>query len=93
MTDKNNQMLKCPHCGTLVEHGLTVCRGCKAEIEYGTTFVDSINAGIGCGVAVIVIAVLFQLDFELVFSIIWIPFAIGFIGNLVLNKDNIRFKR
>jgi hypothetical protein len=25
----------CTHCMTAVPHGATVCRGCKAEIEYG----------------------------------------------------------
>ena len=92
MTDKN-QMLKCPHCGTLVEHGLTVCRGCKAEIEYGTTFQESISAGFGCGFAIFIIAMLFSMDLERVFSLIWIPFLIGFIGNSALSKDSIRFKR
>jgi len=28
--------LTCPHCHARVPHGATVCRGCKAELEYGT---------------------------------------------------------
>ena len=27
----------CTHCMTAVPHGATVCRGCKAEIEYGVS--------------------------------------------------------
>lgn len=26
----------CPHCHTEVPHGARVCRGCQAEVEYGT---------------------------------------------------------
>ena len=28
--------MKCPFCGYQVEDGLTVCRGCQAEISYET---------------------------------------------------------
>ncbi|MBL1321039.1 MAG: hypothetical protein COA63_008280 [Methylophaga sp.] len=28
--------LKCPHCHETVSIGATVCKGCQAEIEYGT---------------------------------------------------------
>jgi hypothetical protein len=28
--------LVCPHCYTEVPRGASVCRGCQAEIEYGT---------------------------------------------------------
>lgn len=28
--------LVCPHCRGNVQHGATVCRGCQAEIDYGT---------------------------------------------------------
>ena len=28
--------LMCPHCHGTVPHGAKVCRGCQAEIEYGT---------------------------------------------------------
>jgi hypothetical protein len=28
--------LKCPHCHEIVPMGATVCKGCQAEIEYGT---------------------------------------------------------
>ena len=33
--------LKCPHCFGGVPYGASVCRGCQAEVEYGTptTFV------------------------------------------------------
>jgi len=27
--------INCPHCHARVPHGATVCRGCKAEFEYG----------------------------------------------------------
>jgi len=27
----------CTHCMTAVPHGATVCRGCKAEVEYGVS--------------------------------------------------------
>ena len=30
--------LKCPHCHETVPIGATVCKGCQAEIEYGTPF-------------------------------------------------------
>lgn len=30
--------LMCPHCHGAVPHGAKVCRGCHAEIEYGTPF-------------------------------------------------------
>lgn len=36
-------MMTCPHCHTQVSHGAKVCRGCQAEIEYGTpNFIASI---------------------------------------------------
>ena len=28
---------QCPLCGTTVQHGYTVCTGCRAEIVYGLT--------------------------------------------------------
>lgn len=28
--------LVCPHCHNTVSHGASVCRGCQAEVEYGT---------------------------------------------------------
>lgn len=28
--------LVCPHCHGTVPHGASVCRGCNAEIEYGS---------------------------------------------------------
>jgi len=31
-----NKNLTCPHCHARVPRGATVCRGCKAELEYGT---------------------------------------------------------
>lgn len=30
----SSNYMKCPFCGYEVEHGLTVCRGCQAEIYY-----------------------------------------------------------
>lgn len=45
-------VLVCPHCHGEVPHGAKVCRGCQAEIEYGTppffilvSFIISIFAG------------------------------------------------
>lgn len=32
---KQARQLQCPHCGTTVTHGFTVCRGCGAEVQYG----------------------------------------------------------
>lgn len=40
------QKYQCPHCGTYVEHGFTVCRGCGAEVIYGAT--GQAKAAIGC---------------------------------------------
>ena len=34
----------CPFCGTVVEHGRTVCLGCHAEVVYGTTRLEWQNA-------------------------------------------------
>jgi rubrerythrin len=34
----------CPLCGTVVEHGRTVCLGCHAEVVYGTTRLEWQNA-------------------------------------------------
>lgn len=37
--------LKCPHCGFEPEYGVTVCRGCGAEIMYGPTFGERVGSG------------------------------------------------
>ncbi|WP_025903372.1 zinc ribbon domain-containing protein [Tatumella sp. UCD-D_suzukii] len=32
----NTEMMICPHCKSEIPHGANVCRGCQAEIRYGT---------------------------------------------------------
>ena len=32
----NENMMVCPHCRSEIPHGANVCRGCQAEIKYGT---------------------------------------------------------
>ncbi|ELW2866014.1 hypothetical protein ABVL22_004300 [Salmonella enterica] len=34
MADK---LITCPHCRSEIPHGANVCRGCQAEISYGTS--------------------------------------------------------
>lgn len=34
--NENQKMMQCPHCMSEIPHGAKVCRGCQAEIEYGT---------------------------------------------------------
>ena len=34
MADK--KLITCPHCLSEIPHGANVCRGCRAEISYGT---------------------------------------------------------
>ncbi len=29
-------LITCPHCRSEIPHGANVCRGCRAEIKYGT---------------------------------------------------------
>ena len=90
------EMLKCPHCGTLVEHGLTVCKGCLAKIEYGATFQDSSGMGCGCAMLIFIIAVFFYssiLGEDIFLTILGVAFLIGFIGNFIINKDSVFFRR
>lgn len=32
----NENMITCPHCRSEIPDGASVCRGCNAEIKYGT---------------------------------------------------------
>jgi len=42
----NSRVLECPHCGFETPYGLTVCKGCQAEIVYGATSREEL--GYGC---------------------------------------------
>ena len=42
---------KCPHCATVVESSVRVCRGCGAEVVYGPTTNEM--GGCGCALAVV----------------------------------------
>ena len=33
---ENKKMMDCPHCLSEIPHGAHVCRGCQAEVKYGT---------------------------------------------------------
>ena len=48
--------IKCPHCYESVPYGAQVCKGCQAEIEYGTpdaiailVLLISVSVGLGLG--------------------------------------------
>ncbi|MFC0178789.1 hypothetical protein [Thorsellia kenyensis] len=28
-------VIKCPHCFTVSDHGVNICKGCRAEVRYG----------------------------------------------------------
>lgn len=54
------QNLRCPLCGERAQFGVTVCRGCQAEIVYGPTVQERFDLGIGClFLGLIVAAILF----------------------------------
>jgi hypothetical protein len=38
--------LKCPHCASIVEYGVMVCRGCGAEVAYISADALKIHAAI-----------------------------------------------
>jgi hypothetical protein len=55
-TTVEEDQMQCPHCGTLVSHGLHVCVGCQAQIYYCETPIERElwlkgggATGFGCG--------------------------------------------
>lgn len=86
--------LECPHCRGTVPHGAFVCRGCKAEIEYGVPlfgYVVVLGAGIIAGVKTTTI-VPDSLSF-----LGWVSFVGVVVGGVVLLSkvfgDRVVFKR
>ncbi len=85
------QMLKCPHCGTLVENGVSVCRGCQAEIVDGPTGKEA--GGCGCATVVIFFVVLWFLGnktglFDVNMFPTWLNWTIiivGFLAGVVIS--------
>ncbi|MCC6972221.1 MAG: zinc ribbon domain-containing protein [Phycisphaerales bacterium] len=45
--------LECPYCGNECKFGVTVCRGCQAEIRYSPTFSEYM----GCGFFTIILGI------------------------------------
>lgn len=93
----NNQdvgnMMICPHCRTEVPHGAKVCRGCQAEIEYGTpNFV---------GFIILLLSILAGFKLHSLFENLWISiiasgmlfFVMMFISEVKLFPNRVNFKR
>lgn len=86
--------LVCPHCYTEVPRGASVCRGCQAEIEYGTPT---------AAIVAVAIASLFLAIKTVAFipaSLSFLPWIVG-IGSFIaggtfcskLFKDRVVFSR
>ncbi len=94
MEEKNINDLTCPHCLGSVPRGASVCRGCQAEIEYGTSFFE-------------IVALIFISIFVGVLTDSMLPNTLSFVGWIVVfgslyaggkhlrekNKDRAEFKR
>jgi hypothetical protein len=84
--------LICPHCHARVPNGATVCRGCKAEIEYGTPggaqLVPWVLSAIATYLVLYVLHAWLHVSSIIVFWIVGLAFFIGVLGwvGLVLEK-------
>lgn len=79
----SNHTVTCPHCVTEVPWGARVCRGCQAEIEYGTPRGITAFLGIICLIAGWYAAKVFHLYITDNSTVLWAVFGIVF-GGLAL---------
>lgn len=79
----SNHTVTCPHCMNHVPWGARVCRGCHAEIEYGTPRSVIAFLGIFCLLAGWYAAKVFRLYITDSTVVLWTVFGIVF-GTLAL---------
>lgn len=73
-----NHTVTCPHCMNEVPWGAHVCRGCQAEIEYGTPRVVTAFLGILCLIVGWYAAKVVRLYVTDHSTVLWTVFAIVF---------------
>ena len=94
--------MSCPYCSERAPYGVTVCRGCQAEIVYGETFKEQLQTVAGSVLAGLMVAAvlsyLLSYLFALVFFVWWV-FPLCVIASVLLlprlanGRDQVRYLR
>ena len=90
--------IKCPHCGEHIEEGMSVCRGCHAEVINGPTRSEA--GGCGCLIAILTFMIAVSVlkpateSEDYVYFLICMSAPVGYgVGGLLISKLVYRGKR